>query len=199
MINILIILVNKMDADNCYLALYAPNDANSSIVKLLLDDSKAIKLDLNDIATGITMIYIRVVNFNNVNHIQTYIDNVTTIFEIKNYKFVGMYGEKLFFVNKSVICNDIYYYTGYDSNDATNFKTRIETYQLADLAPIILYCGHFVNIENNDKFRNVTTKKILPCTIFGKLREDCDFYLVVKREYFTKCAIQVTTSTVLKK
>lgn len=179
-----------MSDNNCYMALFSSDNIYNSTTTTLTNE-KSIHLDLNNIITDLALVYIDILQLRFKPDIQIYIDNVTKILETKQYEFIGKFLGKLFFVNKSIFCNNVHYCDISDNlyvDDSDGPMTTI--HKLANNTPVLVYCHHTIELENNKKFDCVTVKKIMPCTTYGELFLKYNFYIVTKREYKTKAAIK---------
>lgn len=169
----------------------------------IYDENKQtwINFDLENADLDFSLIYIYVINYKH-NLVKIYIDNIIKIMETKEYKFIGEYCDKFFFVNKSVNCDNVYNYNKYELLFKNN-KQVYDMQQLVDHVPAIIYVSVYDTIDHREDLTKIFKfKKLLSITPTLTTMPGVhyfNFYIVVKRENLTKCALRVTTSTVLKK
>lgn len=187
-----------------YFTLYACVDIKDNITTRIYDTTKCqfVNYNLEDIEPNHTLIYIVLpcgYSFLRDNY-KNYESYVVKIFESNNnYKFMGNCSSKLVFVNHNFHCDTIYYLRSLKLYCATdNCDEREQPTHTID-APTIIYEFRSISIGDveivAEKLYEITggnyvVKKILP---FLKIDNDdnlhvYNFYTVVKRENFTKCA-----------
>lgn len=172
---------------NCHLSLKACITINGELsLQTYTNNDELVVFDRDDITNDYFLIYIDILFAYRDD--KTHINNLTEIFETKNYKYLSLHCHKLFFVNTYVVCHDIYYYSYqclFNFETLTHITTQNITYRI----PFIIYSKYPKKLENykvlNDQF---TITNIMHT---DKYKDPCryNFYIVMGKGQFTKKAV----------